>query len=39
MCYCHVGIRYLQLKHAGYDNAKVYDRSRVDWAHFGNRLR
>jgi thiosulfate/3-mercaptopyruvate sulfurtransferase len=43
ICYCHSGMRashqYLQLIHAGFDNARVYDGSIIDWAQRRNPLR
>ena len=43
ICYCHSGMRashqYLQLKQAGFSNARMYDGSIIDWAQRRNPLR
>ena len=43
ICYCHAGIRashaYIQFKHAGFNNVKLYDGSIIDWAQRRNPLR
>jgi thiosulfate/3-mercaptopyruvate sulfurtransferase len=43
ICYCHSGTRaahkYLQFKHAGFDNVRLYDGSIIDWAQRHNALR
>jgi len=43
ICYCHAGIRashkYLQFKHAGFNNVKLYDGSIIDWAQRHNPLK
>jgi thiosulfate/3-mercaptopyruvate sulfurtransferase len=35
ICYCHSGMRashtYLQFKHAGFPNVRLYDGSMIDW--------
>src|SRR5919107_1007614 len=39
ICYCHAGIRashtYIQFKHAGFNNVRLYDGSIIDWAQRG----
>ena len=36
ICYCHSGMRaahkYLQFRHAGFDNVRLYDGSIIGWA-------
>lgn len=43
ICYCHSGMRashqYLQLIHAGFSNARMYDGSIIDWAQRRNPIR
>ena len=43
ICYCHAGIRashkYIQFKHAGFNNVRLYDGSIIDWAQRRNPLR
>ena len=43
ICYCHSGMRashtYLQFKHAGFRNVRLYDGSIIDWAQRRNPLK
>jgi thiosulfate/3-mercaptopyruvate sulfurtransferase len=43
ICYCHAGIRashaYIQFKHAGFNNVRLYDGSIIDWAQRRNPIR
>lgn len=43
ICYCHSGIRaahkFLQFRHAGFDNVRLYDGSIIDWAQRRNPLK
>jgi len=43
VCYCHSGTRtsgkYMQLKHAGYQNVRLYDGYIIDWAQKRNPLK
>lgn len=43
ICYCHSGMRashsYLQFKHAGFRNVRLYDGSMIDWVQRRNPLR
>jgi thiosulfate/3-mercaptopyruvate sulfurtransferase len=43
ICYCHSGMRaahkYLQFRHAGFNNVRLYDGSIIDWAQRRNPLK